>query len=62
MSFYKLFNSCQIEAFGLTEILTCPELEAGLFPTADFFSKEKTMFLILIQIQNYSNNILILDL
>lgn len=41
MSFYKLFNSCQIEAFGLTEILTCPELEAGLFPTADFFFQGK---------------------
>lgn len=41
MSFYKLFNSCQIETLGLTEILTCPELESGLLPTADFFSKRR---------------------
>lgn len=42
MSFYKLFNSCQIETLGLTESLTCPELESGLLPTEDFFPKEKT--------------------
>lgn len=54
MSFYKLFNSCQIETLGLTEILTCPELESGLLPTADFFfPKEETVFLKLFKIQNF---------